>query len=208
MSLEDDAPGPRDVASDAPSPVRLETARLVLRLPPPAEAPAALDYFVRNKERLDPTDAPWGTGFFTLEFWERRLRQNREELAADRSLRFFLFPKDDPGRAVGVANFSNFVRGRFQACTLGYSLDFELHGRGLMTEALEAAIGYAFSYEGLGMHRVMANHLVDNHASAAVLRKLGFVVEGTAKDYLFVGGGWNDHVLNALTNPDPRDPEL
>jgi ribosomal-protein-alanine N-acetyltransferase len=187
---------------------QLETDRLVLRFPVPEEAPATLDYFVRNRDQLAPTDAPFRTGFFTLEYWERQLAENVAELAADRSCRFWVFLRDEPGRAVGVCNFSNFVRGRFQACMAGYSLDFTLHGQGLMTEALGRAIEYAFARNGLAMHRVMANHLVDNHASAAVLRKLGFTAEGTARDYLFVGGKWNDHVLNALVNPAPWDPEL
>jgi ribosomal-protein-alanine N-acetyltransferase len=187
---------------------RLETERLVLRFPDPGEAGAALAYFERNKEKLAPTDAPWRTGFFTLEYWQDRLVADVEEFVMDRSCRFWVFLQEEPGRAVGVCNFSNFVRGRFQACMAGYSLDFELHGQGLMTEALGRAIEYAFARDGLGMHRVMANHLVDNHASARVLRKLGFTAEGTARDYLFVGGKWNDHVLNALVNPDPWDPEL
>lgn len=187
---------------------RLETERLVLRFPEPKEAPVVLDYFLRNRERLAPTDAPFKTGFFTLGYWQRELVENVEGLAADRSCRFWVFLAEDPGRAIGVCNFSNFVRGRFQACMAGYSLDFDLHGQGLMTEALGRAIEYAFARDGLAMHRVMANHLVDNHASAKVLRKLGFTAEGIAKDYLFVGGKWNDHVLNALVNPNPWDPEL
>ena len=187
---------------------RLETDRLVLRFPEPDEAAACLDYFVHNREKLAPTDAPFKTGFFTLEYWQRQLAENLTEFADDRSCRFWVFRREAPGRAIGVCNFSNFVRGRFQACMAGYSLDFELHGQGLMTEALGRALEYAFASDGLAMHRVMANHLVDNHASAAVLRKLGFTVEGTAKDYLFVGGKWNDHVLNALVNPNPWDPDL
>lgn len=199
---------PEHRAGEGPSPVTLETERLVLRLPPAREAPAALDYFVRNRERLAPTDAPWTPGFFTLPYWTRRLAANRRELAEDRSLRLFLFPRREPARAIGVANFSNFVRGRFQACNVGYSLDFDWHGQGLMTEALRAALAHAFWRQGLAMHRVMANHLPDNAASAAVLARLGFTVEGRAEDYLFVGGGWSPHVLTSLTNPDPWDPEL
>ena len=39
------------------------------------------------------------------------------------------------------------------------------------------------------------------HVSAALLARLGFVREGLARDYLYIGNAWRDHVLNALTNP-------
>ncbi|WP_294033064.1 hypothetical protein [uncultured Moraxella sp.] len=40
----------------------------------------------------------------------------------------------------------------------------------------------------------------DNHKSAKVLARLGFVKEGYAKAYLQIAGRWQDHVLTALTN--------
>ncbi len=41
---------------------------------------------------------------------------------------------------------------------------------------------------------------------AAVLARLGFRVEGLAKDYLFIDGAWRDHQLTALTNPGFSEP--
>jgi ribosomal-protein-alanine N-acetyltransferase len=67
-----------------------------------------------------------------------------------------------------------------------------------MFEALSAAIDYAF--RELNIHRIMANHLLDNERSARLLQRLGFVREGVAKDYLRIDGVWRDHVLNSLTN--------
>jgi len=40
-----------------------------------------------------------------------------------------------------------------------------------------------------------------------VLKRLGFVVEGHASEYLYVGGAWQDHVLTALTNRGAPVPE-
>ena len=34
-----------------------------------------------------------------------------------------------------------------------------------------------------------------------LLRRLGFVVEGYARDYLMIAGKWEDHILTSLTNP-------
>ena len=67
-----------------------------------------------------------------------------------------------------------------------------------MAEALQAAINYVF--QELNMHRVMANYIPENRRSGNVLKKLGFVVEGYAREYLFINGQWQDHVLTSLTN--------
>jgi ribosomal-protein-alanine N-acetyltransferase len=72
-----------------------------------------------------------------------------------------------------------------------------------MTEALRAACAYAFS--GMGLHRLQANHLPENLKSAAVLRRLGFAVEGYARDFLLINGRWRDHILTALVAPASQD---
>ncbi len=45
------------------------------------------------------------------------------------------------------------------------------------------------------LHRVMATHLPENLRSAALLKHLGFVVEGYARDFVKVNGRWRDNVL-------------
>jgi len=72
-------------------------------------------------------------------------------------------------------------------------------GRGLMTEALRASNRFVF--EGLRLHRIMANYRPENERSGRLLERLGFAREGVAKDYLFIDGAWRDHVLTALVNP-------
>lgn len=178
---------------------RLETPRLVVTVPDVDAAPRALAYFERNRVRFEETSPPWAEGFFTLEHWRKRLALGRVQLREGTSARFFLFRRDDErGDVVGVANFTEVVRGAFQACYLGYSIDAAHEGQGLMREALEAAIPWVF--EHLRLHRIMANHLPTNERSAALLRRLGFVVEGYARDYLFIAGRWRDHVLTSRTN--------
>ena len=88
--------------------------------------------------------------------------------------------------------------GAFRACLLGYHVDCGSEGKGYMTEAVSAAIRYAF--DGLKLHRIMANYVPHNERSARLLERLGFVVEGRAKDYLFIHDRWQDHVLTSLTN--------
>jgi ribosomal-protein-alanine N-acetyltransferase len=181
---------------------RIETDRHVLTIPPADAAPRLLAYAVDNEQHLARWEPPHPEGFFTESYWRRRLEKNREEHDADASLRLCIFRRgDEQGPVLGHANYSNFVRSAFLACTLGYSVDRRAEGKGVMREALAAANAYVFGE--LGMHRIMANYMPINERSGRLLRSLGFVVEGYARDYLFIGDGWRDHVLTSLVAP-PR----
>ncbi|MBI5512269.1 MAG: GNAT family N-acetyltransferase [Deltaproteobacteria bacterium] len=191
----------------APSPVLLRTERLCLTLPSVATAPPLVAFLLRNRERFRPTDGAQPEGSLTELWWRERLVELRAEYLAGRSTRLFLRRAEEPsGPVLGTASLTEIVRGPFQAAYLGYRVDGAWEGRGLMFEALQAVLGFAFGT--LRLHRVMANHLPENLRSARLLRRLGFVVEGYARDYLFVDGQWRDHVLTALTNPAPSAPDL
>jgi ribosomal-protein-alanine N-acetyltransferase len=179
----------------------IETERLRLSLPPPSFAPAMLDFVEENRThfaRWDPTPAP---EYYTIGFWRGRLEMAREEFRAGRSLRLVITPrKPQDQRVIGEANFNNIIRGVFQACYLGYRIDHRDERQGLMREALTAGIGYVF--DEMNLHRVMANYLPVNERSGGLLRRLGFTVEGYARDYLMIANQWQDHVMTALTNPN------
>ncbi len=121
------------------------------------------------------------------------------------AVRFFIFDKQDPTKIIGCCNFTHIVRGPLQACYLGYKMDFAYCGRGLMFQALQAAISYMFNE--LNLHRIMANYIPENHRSAKILKRLGFTIEGTAKEYLYINHTWEDHILTALINPLWRDED-
>lgn len=67
------------------------------------------------------------------------------------------------------------------------------------TEAARAIIDYAFGT--LNLHRIETSCQPSNEASGRVLRKLGFIVEGYARDHRFYNGAWRDNILVGLTNP-------
>jgi ribosomal-protein-alanine N-acetyltransferase len=194
--------------SSDPSPVLLTTERLHLAMLPSDAAGRVLAYHQVNEEHLGPVSPARPPTFFTLMYWRTRLAQDREDFRHDVGLRLFLLPREqamNSAPVVGTVSFTNIRRGPLQACELGYGLDFRYQGKGLMTEALRAACAYAFN--AMGLHRIQANHLPENLRSAAVLRRLGFVVEGYARDYLLINGQWRDHILTALVAPrDTPEP--
>ncbi|WNO54934.1 GNAT family N-acetyltransferase [Stakelama saccharophila] len=72
---------------------------------------------------------------------------------------------------------------------LGYWITPRAWGRGYATEAGHAAIAVA---RMLGVAELTAGHHVDNPASGAVLRKLGFASSGSARRYSRGRGAWVD----------------
>ncbi|HEX6749143.1 MAG TPA: ribosomal protein S5-alanine N-acetyltransferase [Longimicrobium sp.] len=178
------------------------TERTVVRMATLDDVPAIARYFRENRAFLAPWEPRRSERFFTDEFWGEQVRRNLEEADNDRSLRLFIFPRDAPGEVIGNLGFSEFVRGMFQACYLGYGLSAAREGRGYMREALTAAIAHVFGE--LRLHRIMANYLPHNRRSGNLLKALGFQVEGYARDYLLIDGRWEDHVLTSLTNPEWR----
>lgn len=180
----------------------LGTARLIVAPVQPEHAPAHLAYYLRNQAHLAPWEPIWPSDFLTLSYWESAGRRAVDDARGDWAHRFCAFRRDDPAKMVASINLNNVVRGVFAAAHLGYSVDAEEQGVGLGTEAVGAVVTFAF--ETLRLHRVMANYQPTNERSARLLRRLGFVPEGFARDYLYIAGAWRDHVLTAKSNPDPR----
>jgi len=181
-----------------PPPV-LRTRRLLLRPPAAADLTALLAFLLLERGEMRPFVPRRPDAYYTTAFQRRNLRALEKDRREDRGLVLLLFDRDRPGEVLGRITFSRFVRGAFQAAGLGYSLAAPRRGKGLMTEALRAALGYAFG--PLGLHRVEAAHMPRNRASGRVLRRLGFRREGLARGYLLIAGRWEDHVLTALVNP-------
>jgi [ribosomal protein S5]-alanine N-acetyltransferase len=190
---------------DHDSPIHLTTPRLELTLPPPSAAPQVADYFARNVQHFARWNPPTADAAYTAPFWEERLARNRRDVQEGSAVRLYLFARGAlDGRVIGSCNFTQIFRGPFLSCNLGYAIDREAEGKGLMFEALRAAIDHAFG--PLGLHRIEANYDPVNERSGRLLKRLGFVVEGYARDYLFIGGMWRDHLLTALVNPTPLSP--
>jgi [ribosomal protein S5]-alanine N-acetyltransferase len=85
---------------------------------------------------------------------------------------------------------------------LGYWIARPEWGRGYATEAVGAAIGFAF--EVLDLHRVDAHHLVENPASGVVMRKAGMQFEGRRRGAVVRAGVPRDVEEYAILRTDPR----
>jgi RimJ/RimL family protein N-acetyltransferase len=105
----------------------------------------------------------------------------------------------EPGRVIGDVYFS------LESTTnsigeIGWTLHPAYSGRGHMTEAAQAILDIAFS--GIGVHRVFARLDPDNHASAALCRRLGMREEGYFKQDVWFKGEWRDTSIFAILAPE------
>jgi len=178
----------------------LTTPRLVLRASNPAFAEAAAGFYRRNREAHARWNAPLSDGMFSDDGQRERLADAVLAAKTGAGIGWWLFAPDAPGVALGQIHFSQIARRAFCNAMLGYAIDAAHEGRGLMREALAAAIDDAFS-ERVGLRRVQANVRPENTRSLALLDRLGFEREGLAREYLFIDGAWRDHVMTARRNP-------
>ncbi|MGB3201316.1 MAG: GNAT family N-acetyltransferase [Nodosilinea sp.] len=178
----------------------LKSQRLLLRLGTTEDIPAIVQYYQLNRVHLEPFEPQRPTNFYTHDFWQSVLAARESEFRSGLAVKLLIFLQADPNQPIGTINLNTIVRGALYGATLGYSLSAQHQGQGYMTEAGQRLIAYAF--EELNLHRMMANYMPHNHRSANVLKRLGFQIEGIARDYLFINGQWQDHVLTSLINPD------
>ncbi|WP_111638551.1 GNAT family N-acetyltransferase [Marinomonas shanghaiensis] len=174
---------------------RIVTKRGVLTILNESQAPLLYDYVNQEKAFLSPWEPQRSEAYYSLETCQLRVREMRRDFLEDKGVVFcFLSPTED--RMLAYSNYSNIIRGVFQACNLGYSLRESEQGKGIMNEVLSAGLEYI--HKELHIDRIQASYMPRNAKSAAVLKKLGFDKEGIARDYLKINGCWEDHILTAL----------
>lgn len=186
----------------------LNGPRLLLRAPAVSMQSQVLDYYLRNQAFFAPWDPICPPDFFAPEGVAQRLAQGLEAFAEGTAYRFWLSLASQPERLIGSIHFSQVARGPFQNALLGYSLDEQAQGQGLMNEGLSLAIAEMFSPR-VRLHRIQASVQPQNRPSLAVLRRLGFASQGLSPRYLFINGAWRDHEVFALIDPswpDDRAP--
>jgi len=83
---------------------------------------------------------------------------------------------------------------------IGYLLNREYWRQGLMHQALEAVIDFAFNT--LDLHRIEADVDTLNAGSLGLLEKLGFKREGLFRERWFVYDEWQDSVMLGLLKQD------
>ena len=173
---------------------RLETPRLILRRLEMRDAPDLFDY---SRDPQVAKHVLWDAQTSVSEaraYVRYMLRRYRAGEPASWGIE-----EKETGRVVGTIGYMWYQRDN-NACEVGYSLARSRWNRGYMTEALAEVL--RFSFEELGVHRVEAQHEVENAASGAVMRKCGMRKEGTLRGRLYNKGRYVDVDLYAMLRED------
>ncbi|MCC2954203.1 GNAT family N-acetyltransferase [Massilia sp. IC2-477] len=175
--------------SSYPTPI-LTTSRLTLR-PMTMEDAADLFAVFSDPAVVRYWSAPtWTSIAFAEQNIERALESYREQS----EVRFGI-ELAETGQLIGTANLHHFFP-QNRRCEIGYALGSAYWGKGFASEALEAAIDYAF--HELRLNRIEADIDPRNAASAGVLERMGFRKEGYMPERWFVHGEMADTINYGL----------
>jgi ribosomal-protein-alanine N-acetyltransferase len=188
-----------------PLTTRIETERLVLRPPRTSDVPELRRVLRANTQHLLPWSvAPEaGEDPSSLASVSRSLLRQRSDWKRGVAFALYLCARTNDARMIGRIQLGGILRGAFQNAYLGYWIDATQQGRGLMTEAVNAATTFAF--RAMQLHRIQAAVMPRNAASMRVLEKSGYRREGFATRYLCIAGKWEDHVIFAITTEEWPD---
>jgi ribosomal-protein-alanine N-acetyltransferase len=181
---------------------RLEARRIAIRAPQTADVAELRAILSRNVDHLRPWSPSPPAGTNPLGFAElgRSIAKQRRDWKAGNAYVFVVLLRAGREPIIGRVALTSVTRGAWQCAQVGYWLDAGHGGRGLMSEALELALTFAF--ERIGLHRLQAAVMPRNEASRRVLTRHGFREEGYAERYLRIGGAWEDHIIHGLTQEE------
>lgn len=169
----------------------IETERLLLRRMADADAPEIL--FLRSDDTV-------------MKYIDREKTKSVEEAVAfiqtvnenidrNESIMWAITLKNNPGTLVGNISFWRIINKNYRA-EIGYMLHPDFWGKGIMKEALLAAIEFGFNK--MKLHSIEAHINPDNTASGMLLEKTGFIREAYFKEDFFFRGKFIDSAIYSL----------
>lgn len=179
----------------------IESERVMLRTPQMSDYPAWAELRANSRDFLMPWEPLWAPDELSRASFRRRVRHYLRDLREDVGYALFIYDINTD-ELVGGLTLCNVRRGVTQSCTLGYWVGANYANKGYMTAAVRAVVPFVF--DSLELHRLEAACLPTNTASIRLLERTGFKREGIARKYLRINGAWQDHLLYALLDSDPR----
>ncbi|MCS5492342.1 GNAT family N-acetyltransferase [Curtobacterium flaccumfaciens] len=180
-------------------PVTLRTDRLVLSAPELGDADDVVAY-ANDPDVIAYTPVPVPYGHAEARYWITDVVA--AGWAADSRYEFGI-RRADHLRLLGTVGLFAFADG---AAEIGYAMHPDGRGSGIMTEAAERVLHWAFAGEpeGLGLLRVQWRAIATNTASAAVAQRLGLRFEGRTRSSVLHRGSRHDQLLAAALHDDDR----
>ena len=151
-------------------------------------SPGVLDYLIDFQGR--PNDAVG-----------REIIQWAERIFSDESGIRWAITLKPAEHMIGSCGFHLYNK-RDRRAEIGYELHSDYWRRGIMSEALAAILEFCF--QRLDVHRVEADVVEGNAASAALLKKAGFTLEGVWRERVYKRGVFQSLWQFGLLAPEYR----
>lgn len=153
----------------------------------------------RNKYFWSTYEPLHQSEYYTVEVQTKKIRESLYLMESNREFTFGIY-------ALGTNNLIGHIalyavkRLPYSSAFVGYAMDEVYAGQGIVTEAVEMVVRFAFAT--IGLHRVEAYVAPENKASIRVLEKAGFQQEGILRKLLYINGEWVDHCMYAILDEE------
>lgn len=170
----------------------IHTERIILRMLNPTDAPV-LFRMRSNPEVLKYLDRPPMLSIQEADQWIQRIL---DQIVANKSINWAICTPSNE-QLLGTVAFWKIDETNHRA-EIGYTLNPEWQGKGLMTEAIREVLLYGFKV--MNLHGIDANVNPENQKSINLLTKFGFQKEAHFKENYYYDGRYLDSAIYCLLN--------
>ena len=158
---------------------------------------AAFEIVIRNREHLQ-TYMQWMTPDYSIESAKKFITEGITSMRERKSAGWAIFEGENLIGSIGFAALSWPAK----SCEIGYWIDKDHEGKGIVTRACRALIDYVFNE--LKFNRVEIRCSTENKRSSSVPERLGFTLEGVLRQAELLNGRAHDFCVFGLLANDPR----
>lgn len=145
----------------------------------------------KNRDYLSPW-LPWVPMVKEITDSEKFINTSIIEMEEKRGLELGIWYKNKLVGCIGLHALSSSNR----RASIGYWLDADFQGKGIMTRSVKAIVNYCFTE--LGLNRLAIEASTENQPSYSIAERLGFAKEGVARQFEFINGRFLDYILYSM----------
>ncbi|MEI6352432.1 MAG: GNAT family protein [Candidatus Nomurabacteria bacterium] len=138
----------------------------------------------------------WATDNFSIEDSEKFIIACEEGFVNEKNLDLGIFYQ---GKIIGSCGFHT-IRKNNKVAEIGYWIDEDFQGKGIISKCVKALVVYGF--EELGLNRIQILCATENKASGAVAIKCGFKLEGTLRKNVMSNGVVYDSFIFSIISDE------
>jgi ribosomal-protein-serine acetyltransferase len=169
-----------------------------LQMPRVEDAEELFTVIDRNRDHLRQW-LPWIHPEYSVEDARRFLAENIAEIEGRESLTMMIRHRGALCGAIGLHRIDQ----RHRNSSIGYWIDREHQGKGIVSAACRVIVTQGFG--NFGLHRIEIRCATWNHRSSAIPRRLGFVEEGILREAEWLYDRWVDLRVFSMLAQDWKD---